>query len=274
MEQKILLTGASGRIAARLRPLLLARYGALTLTDLRPPDALAAGETFTAADLADFSAVRAAVTGADAIIHLGGISGEAAWPDILQANIIGSYNLYEAARQAGVRRIIYASSNHAVGFYPRSQTIGADVTPLPDTRYGLSKVFGEGLAALYAYKHGLASFVIRIGNLNETPIDRRRLSIWISPEDLAQLVAIGLEQPDLHFEVVYGASDNARAWWRNDRAEALGYRPAGKSEAYAEAAEGQDPPPPAMTISEFFQGGTFCADEFDADPARWLGPKT
>jgi len=120
----------------------------------------------------------------DGIIHLGGQSAEAPWEAILEANIVGCYNLFEAARKTGARRIVFATSNHAVGFYPRTTTIGTDVIPRPDSRYGVSKLFGEGLGAMYAYKHGIGVTSLRIGNVAEKPVDARRLAIWIRPEDL------------------------------------------------------------------------------------------
>lgn len=266
--QKVLMTGASGDVGTRLRPLLQPLYPDLVLSDIKTPADLGSGETFIPADLSKFDEVRRAVDGVDGIIHLGGYSIEGPWETILSANLIGTYNLYEAARQAGVKRVVFASSNHAVGFYPRLKRIGTDVTLLPDTRYGLSKMFGEGAAALYAYKHGLASLVIRIGNVGDAPIDERRLSIWLKTEDLVSLIRIGLETPDLLFEVVYGMSDNLRAWWNNARAHELGYKPEGKSEDYAAAILEAETKLPKNEITEYFQGGPFCADEFDADFER------
>jgi len=266
--RKVLLTGASGDIGTRLRALLKPVYPELILSDLKEPANLTPDETFIRADLADFAAVRAAVDGIEGIIHLGGYSIEGPWETILNANIVGAYNLYEAARQAGVKRVVFASSNHAAGFYPRHETIGTDVTLLPDTRYGLSKMFGEGLAALYAYKHGLGTLAIRIGNVGDKPLDERRLAIWLKTEDLVALIRIGLEKPDLLFEVVYGMSDNSRAWWDNSRALQLGYRPAGKSEDFAASALEAQAKLPKDEIAAYFQGGPFCSDAFDADFER------
>ena len=164
------------------------------------------------------------------------ISVEAPWETILQSNIIGCYNLFEAARRKGVKRVVFASSNHAVGFYPRHHHIGTDVTVRPDSRYGVSKAFGEALGSLYADKHGLRVLCLRIGNVGDKPLDKRRLSIWVKPEDLAQLIRIGLEHPDLRFEIFYGASWNERAWWDNHRAYDYGYRPTGRAEDYLEHA--------------------------------------
>lgn len=264
---RILMTGAAGNIGARLRTLLKPIYPELILSDMRAPADLGANDRFITADLTELNEMRAALEGMDGVIHLGGHSVEGPWETILNANIIGTYNLYEAARQAGVKRIVFASSNHAVGFYPRAQTIGANIPPLPDSRYGVSKAFGESLAALYAYKHGIGTLAIRIGNVADQPVDARRLAIWQKPEDLVQLVRIGLERPGLLFEIVYGVSDNARRWYDNGNAEALGYRAEGRSEDFAEAVLASEPRNP-NPVSEHFQGGGFCAQEFDADFER------
>jgi uronate dehydrogenase len=265
---KVLLTGASGGIGTRLRTLLKPIYPELILSDLKAPEDLRADETFIAADLSNIAEIEAAVSGIDGIVHLGGYSVEGPWETILQSNIVGTYNLFEAARRQGVKRVVFASSNHAVGFYPRHETIGIDVVPLPDTRYGLSKVFGEGVGALYAYKHGIGVLSIRIGNFGDRPLDERRLSIWLKPADLVSLIRIGLERPQLVYEVVYGMSDNERAWWDNSRARALGYKPEGKSEAFAEAVLAAEAALPKDKIGAYFQGGPFCSQEFDAELER------
>ena len=142
------------------------------------------------------------------------------------------------------------------------------MTARPDSRYGVSKVFGEAVGALYADKHGLAVTCLRIGNFGDKPLDHRRLSIWLKPEDLVQLCRIGLDHPDIHFEILYGASYNERAWWDNHRAYDLGYRPTGRAEdfrehAFAEQAKlGPDP------VGDFYQGGAFCSMEFDGDASK------
>jgi uronate dehydrogenase len=204
----------------------------------------------------------------EGIIHLGAASVERPWETTLPANIVGTYHLFEAARRAGVRRVVFASSNHAVGFYRRRRRIGVEALVRPDSRYGVSKAFGEALGAYYADKFGLRVLAIRIGNVGDRPIDERRLSIWIKPEDLAQLVRIGLEHPDLHYAVVYGVSDNARGFWDNEPAFRLGYRPAGRAEDHRDsalAAQAKLPPDP---VGDLFQGGTFCSDEYAGDPGR------
>ena len=257
---KILLTGAAGGIGTMIRPLLLKAYPQVLLSDLTEPADLQPGETFVRADLARFDEVASLMNGIEGVIHLGGQSIEAAWEVVLQANIIGLYNVYEAARQAGVARLVFASSNHAVGFYPREQVIDNTVPVKPDSRYGVSKVFGEALGSLFANKHGMRITDIRIGNVGYEPLDRRRLSIWLHPQDLVQLIRIGLEHPEIEHETLYGASDNARSWWDNRRATELGYRPEFQSEDFAAQILARNEP--IDPVAERFQGGTFCAAEY------------
>jgi uronate dehydrogenase len=261
--QKILVTGAAGGIGTRLRKLMKGLYPGIRWSDIRKPDDLAADEDFAVADLADLAAVNDIVAGVDGIVHLGGYSIEGPWETILNANIIGCYNLFEAAYRAGVKRVVFASSNHAMGFYPRAQTIGVNVTVRPDSRYGISKTFGEAVGAFYADKHGLRVTCLRIGNVGDAPLDQRRLAIWLKPEDLVQLIRIGLEHRDIHFEIFYGASDNADAWWDNSNARRFGYKPIGKADDYraqALAAQATLPPDP---VGDRYQGGPFCSDEYD-----------
>ena len=263
--ERVLITGAAGDIGSRLRVLLKPVYRELVLSDRVQPAELTADENFTAADLADAAAVESLCQGIDGIVHLGGKSIEGTWDEILQSNLIGAYNLFEGARKAGVKRIVFASSNHAVGFYPRTTTIPPDVIPRPDSRYGLSKVFGEGLGALYAYKHGIGVTSLRIGNVADAPIDARRLAIWLSPEDLVRLIRIGLERPGLVYEVMYGVSDNARSWYDNSPAFELGYAPESRGEDYAEKVLAEEPKSGKHPVAEHYQGGTFCAAEYSAE---------
>ena len=263
--EAILITGAAGDVGARLRRLLKGVYPRIRISDIRKPSDIGSDEEFIAADLADYGQVEKITSGIEGIVHLGGFSVEGPWETIHRSNIVGCYNLFEAAYRSGVKRVVFASSNHAVGFYPRERKIGVDVTVRPDSRYGVSKAFGEALGALYADKHGLRVTCIRIGNVNDEPLDKRRLSIWLKPEDLVQLVRIGIEHPDLRFEIFYGASDNKAAWWDNGNAERFGYRPQGRAEDFRAFAMTEQAKLSADPIAERYQGGPFCSDEYDAD---------
>ena len=253
--KKVLLTGAAGDVGSHLRRELAGRYD-LRLSDRKRIVKLAEGETFALGDISLMKDALRITRGVDAIIHLGGFSHEGSWKEIHSANIVGVYNVFEAARRNGVKRILFATSNHAVGFYPRDQVIDHRVYPRPDSRYGVSKAFGEAIGSLYSDKHGMEVFNMRIGNVNPKPIDKRRLSIWISPRDLAQLVTIGIEHPDIRFEIVYGVSGNKRSWYDNSNATRLGYNPQDDSEAYARDVL-KNEKPATNPLPEKYQGGTF-----------------
>ncbi|MGP4113811.1 NAD-dependent epimerase/dehydratase family protein [Streptomyces sp. 4N509B] len=239
----VLLTGAAGGVGTLMRELLPAYGYELRLLDVAPvPDAPQA----LTADLSDRAALREAVAGTDAILHLAGISLEAPFEEILEANITGTYNLYEAAREAGVRRVVFASSNHAVGYtpWPRPEQglIPIDTPRRPDTFYGLSKCFGEDLAQLYWDRHGIETVSIRIGSCFPKPFNVRMLAVWMSPEDGARLFHAALSAPDVGHTVVYGSSANTRLVWDLAPARALGYEPEDDSERFAAelvAAEGE-----------------------------------
>ena len=262
----ILITGAAGDIGTHLRRELAGKY-ALRLSDVRPIKKLAAGETSARADIARLTDALRITKGVDAIVHMGGFSVEGPWNEILRANIIGLYNVFEAARRNGVKRLLFPTSNHATGFYRRDQIIDHRIYPKPDSRYGVSKVFGEQLGSLYADKYGMEVFCIRIGNVNPAPVDKRRLSLWLSPRDLAQLVQIGIEHPDIRFEIVYGVSGNKRSWYDNSNAQRLGYKPQDDSEPYAAEVLGKEKPG-ADPSSEMYQGGNFVVAEIGGDPSR------
>ncbi len=270
MSPNILLTGANGGVGRMLRPRLLSRYGAIRLSDRNEITDLRSGESFQAAELTDQAAVASMCEGIDAIIHLGGQPVEADWDTINMSNIQGCYTLYEEARKAGVQRVIFASSNHAVGMYPRSRKISERERVRPDSRYGVSKAFGEALSAFYADKFGMRTLSIRIGNVDDKPADLRRLSIWIHPDDLMQLCVIGLEHEDLHNEVVFGISDNARAFWDNEAAFRLGYAPEHKAEDHVDYAMAEQSKNPADPLGDELQGGGFGSLEFSGDAARTL----
>jgi uronate dehydrogenase len=256
MRQRVVITGAAGAVATSLVPLLRPHYE-LVLSDLRPPDWRREHDEFIAADLTDPDAMRSLVRGAHAVVHLGGLGNEGPWPQILAANIDGTYKLFEAARLERVQRVIYSSSVHAIGFYPRSVRLGVREFVRPDSRYGLSKCFGEAVGALYADKFAMRVLVIRIGNASAQPIDERRLSIWISARDLCQLMRIGLEHEALKYEIVYGASNNTRSWWNNEAAHRLGYRPQDDAEAFAAQLLRAGPIENSTSRGAQFQGGNF-----------------
>jgi len=260
----VLITGATGDVGTHLSRELAGKYK-LRLSDKRPMKA-PKGQTFVKADISKMSDALRITKGVDAIVHLGGYSVEGPWEAIHKANIVGCYNVFEAARRNGVKRILFPTSNHAVGFYRRDQKIDHRVYIKPDSRYGVSKVFGEALGSLYADKYGMQCFMMRIGNVGPRPIDKRRLSIWFSPRDLAQLTSIGIEHPDIKFEIVYGISGNKRAWYDNSNAYRLGYKPQDDSEIYAAEVLAAEKPS-GDAIAEAHQGGVFCSAEEVPNPA-------
>jgi uronate dehydrogenase len=259
----ILITGAAGDVGTHLRRELAGKYR-IRASDLRPIDKVAQ-ETTMRADISKMADALRITKGVDAVVHLAGYSVEGPWEGILSANIIGCYNVFEAARRNGVKRVLFPTSNHATGFYRRDQTIDHRVYPKPDSRYGVSKVFGEALGSLYADKYGMEVFCMRIGNVNPAPIDKRRLSLWFSPRDLAQLVTIGIEHPEMRFEIVYGISGNKRAWYDNSNAHRLGYRPQDDSEMHAAQVLAREKP--GDPVAERYQGGVFCVAEEVPNPA-------
>lgn len=265
--KRILITGAAGQLGAFLREGLAGKYR-LRLLDVAAIDDLGPGEESVTADITDLESMAGAMEGVDAVVHLAAVSVEDAWEQILPNNIVGCYNVFEAARRHGVKRIVFASSNHAIGFYRRGRRIDSSVPKRADSRYGLSKAFGEDLGSLYADKHGIGVMAIRIGSCLERPPNERMLSTWISYRDMVQLTRVGLETPDLHFAVVYGVSNNRRGWWDNSVAFELGYRPQDDSEIYADEILALDPPEDADEIALQFQGGVFVSAEFDGDVSK------
>lgn len=263
MVKRVLITGAAGAIGVVLRKGLAGRYPVLRLSDRRDVGAAGPGEEVVLADLQNMAAVTEAAAGCDAIVHLGGIPEEADWESIHGANLIGTYNVYEAARLTGVKRVVFASSNHVVGFYRRTRKVAQHEPMRPDTRYGLSKACGEMIARLYADKHGIESVCLRIGSFRPQPLDRRMLSTWISPRDTVELVGCALDARDIVYEVVYGVSRNDRNWWINPAAVKIGFEPQDNAEAFAASLEDRRAAPGDAT--ELFHGGSFCAQEFSND---------
>ena len=228
----MLLTGACGTIGSVLRPALRDGLDELRLSDLGAPrDGLQASETFFAADLTDKAAVQRAVDGVDAVVHLGAIPDEAPFEQIAGPNLHGAFHVFEACRRSGVKRIVFASSNHASGMYPVGEALDGHQPPRPDGLYGASKVFGEALGRMYVDRFGLSVVCLRIGSFQPRPREKRELSTWISHADTVRLVQASLTADDVGFAIVYGASANTRRWWPAD--EAVGYEPQDNAEDFA-----------------------------------------
>ncbi len=263
--QRLLITGAAGNLGRAARAHFKGRQPHLRLSDVAAMAEAGEGEEVMRCDLADAAAVDRLCEGVDAIIHLGGQAIEAPWPVVMAANVQGAVNLWEAARRHGVERVIFASSNHAIGLHRREVTLQPRSPTRPDSRYGVSKVFGESVAELYASKFGVKGFVIRIGSCFPEPVDRRMLSSWLSYGDFMRLLEVGLTA-DYQFEVVYGVSANTRnTWWDISNAVALGYRPQDNAEAFAAKVGHIVANNPA---SDQFMGGSYVADEFAGEVDR------
>ena len=254
---RLLLTGAAGALGRRLRPRLKAHCELLRVSDIADLGAAAPGEELMPAALERADAVLALLENVDAVVHLGGISVEGPFGPILQANIVGVCNLYEAARRQRVRHIVFASSNHVTGFYRQDQVIDATMPVRPDGFYGLSKASGENLAQFYFDRYGIETVSLRIGSALPEPKDRRMLATWLSFDDLERLVVASLTAPAVGHSVIYGMSDNATTWWDNTPARHIGYRPRDSSEPFRAEREAHqprlDPNDPAL----IYQGGGF-----------------
>lgn len=233
----LLLTGAAGTLGRVLAPALRGLCHTLRLSDLPGPLATLAlqpGDEAQPADLADAEAMNTLLQGVQAVVHLGGVAVEGPFAPILAANLAGTTHLFEAARRAGTRRVVFASSNHVTGGYPQGQHLTTASAPRPDGFYGASKLYGEGLAALYWQRYGIESVCLRIGSATPEPADARALATWLSPRDLAQLVRCALTAPGVGCTIAYGCSANTRRWWRDDTTWArLGYAPQDDAEAWA-----------------------------------------
>lgn len=261
---RVLITGAAGSLGRMLRTRFAGQFELLRLADIAPMAPAGRGEEVVPCDLADEGTVTAICKDIDAIVHLGGQATEAPWPVVHGANILGAIHLWEGALKGGVGRILFASSNHAVGLWRRTDVLDHTAPARPDGRYGLSKAFGEDIAQLYAYKHGIRAFCMRIGSCFPKPVDHRMLSTWMSYDDCERLVRTGLGA-DYVYEIVYGISRNTRAFWDNANAYRLGYDPQDDAETYAAEVAGKMIGNP---IADAFQGGSFVTPEFVGDPSR------
>jgi uronate dehydrogenase len=268
VTQPVLVTGAAGRIGTMLRGGLPARGWALRCLDVVPVPDVRPGEEHVVADVADLAAMTDATDGVGAVVHLAGISGESTCDAILHANIQGTYAVLEAARRAGVSRMVLASSNHATGFTPRPpdrRLREFDGPSRPDTYYGVAKVTLEALGSLYADRYGMDVVCLRIGTSAPEPTATRHLATWLSPDDTVSLVDAALRAPSPGFAVVWGTSGNTRHWWDLAAARALGYEPADDAEVYAEALIEAHGEPDLADPVHARVGGEFTLARFDAD---------
>jgi uronate dehydrogenase len=256
--KRLLLTGAAGNLGRELRPRLKAYCDTLRLSARGDTLGTAGpGEEIALADLADKAAVFAALEGVEAVVHMGGVSTEQAWEAILDGNIVGMVNLYEAARHHGVKRIVFASSNHVTGFYRQDEVVSPRDPVRPDGFYGLSKAFGENLAQLYWDRFGVETVSVRIGSSFAAPKDRRMLATWMSYDDTERLIVAALTAPVVGHSIIYGMSDNATTWWDNTSARHLGYRPQDSSEVFRAEVEARQQTLDRSDPAVAYQGGAF-----------------
>ena len=254
---RLLLTGAAGGLGRELRARLKPHCETLRLSDIADLGAAAPGEELAVAPLEDRAAVFKMLEGVSAVVHLGGVSTEQPWSLILQANIVGAYNLYEAARKQGVRRVVFASSNHVTGFYRQDEVVGLADPARPDGLYGVSKAFGEDLSRFYFDRYGIETVCLRIGSSFPEPKNRRMLATWMSYDDLERLVVASLTAPVVGHSIIYGMGDNTTTWWDNTLARHIGYRPQDSSEPFRAKVEAADPHPDMTDPAVIYQGGPF-----------------
>lgn len=257
--KKIVLTGAGGSIGTVLRAHFADTGRPLTITDIRELSGVRSSETAVVGDLSDAAFTRALLQDADAVIHMAGVSTNKSFEEILPHNIVALNNLYVAAREQGVRRVIFASSNHATGMYTTNTTLTPQVVFNPDSYYGLSKVFGEALARMFWEKHEVESVCLRIGSFLQKPTSPRHLSTWLSFPDLCALVDASLVDEQLGFEIVYGVSANIRKYWDNSSSR-VAYTPTDNAETFlADIERGGIK---LTDIEARYQGGDYVADDF------------
>lgn len=256
---KLVLTGAAGRLGSYLREPLSKLADNLVSTDIADDiGKLYEGETYIRADLASLDAMMEVIEGADMVVHFGAIVDEGPFEELLGPNFIGAYNVWEAAFRHGARRVVYASSIHAVGMYPKNEFIGTDVPHRPDTFYGLAKCFAEDLGRMYWEKRGIESVHMRILSCAQVT-NARALGSWLSYDDLVQLVIRAIETPVTGFSIVYGVSNNDRAPVDNSNASFLGYRPKDNAEQFAEEILAKEPRLDPQDPGHMCHGGPFAS---------------
>ncbi len=255
--KKLVLTGAAGRLGSYLREPLAAMCDQLLSTDIADEiGVLYDGETYARADLAQMDQIKPLLEGADMVVHFGAIVDEKPFEELLGPNFIGSYNIWEAGYQAGVRRVVYASSIHAVGMHKKNDCIGIDAPHRPDTFYGLAKCFTEDLGSMYWDKRQMESVHLRI--LSAAQVNNSRaLGSWLSYDDLIQLVTRAIDTPSVGFSIIYGVSNNDRCPVDNAKAAFLGYRPKDNAEQFAGKILAQDGPIDVTDPGQMCHGGPF-----------------
>lgn len=269
--KKLVLTGAAGRLGSYLREPLSKMCDELVSTDIAVDiGKLYDGETYMMADLSSLDAMLKVIAGADMVVHFGAIGDEAPWDDILQSNIIGAYNVWEAAYRCGVKRVVYASSVHAVGMHKKTDTIGLDAPHRPDTYYGLAKCFSEDLASLYWDKRGIEAVCMRIFSCAQAN-NARSIGTWLSYDDLIHLVERSIDSPVVGFSIVYGISNNDRAVVDNTKAGHLGYRPKDNAEIFAKEVFADTPPLDNKDLANLCIGGPFATVELGNSGVASLG---
>jgi uronate dehydrogenase len=254
---RLLLTGAAGGLGKVLRDSLKPFAAVLRVSDIAPLGAAQAHEEVQPCDLADKAAVSALVQGCEAVVHMGGVSVERPFEEILPANIQGVFNLYEAARAHGCQRVVFASSNHVIGFHKQGEVIDADCAKRPDGYYGLSKSYGEDLSRFYFDRYGIETVCIRIGSSFPEPKDRRMLITWLSYRDLTELIRCALFTPQVGHTIVYGMSNNRDKWWDNSKAAHLGFVPQDSSEQFRAKVQAVPPTLEPTDPAAIYQGGGF-----------------
>jgi uronate dehydrogenase len=258
--QRLLITGAAGSLGQVMRKRLASYADILRLSDVADLGHAQSNEEIMQCDLGDADAVSRLVEGCDAILHMGGISVEAPFDRIMNANILGMYNLYEAARKHGSPRIMFASSNHTSGFYRQDEYIDVQATMRPDGLYGVSKCFGEAIARMYFDKFGQETAIIRIGSCFDKPKNHRMLSTWLSHDDFVTLFERVFQVPRLGCPVIWGVSKNDSLWWNNNQAHFLGWHPKDNAEQFREEVERAVMSPEPGSPLAIYQGGPFTQD--------------
>ena len=255
--KRILLTGAAGGLGRMLRDRIKPWADIVRLSDLADLGPAGEGEEVVQCDLADKAAVLALMDGVDAVLHFGGVSTEQAFDVIMQGNILGVANLYEAIHKCGVKRTVFASSNHTMGLYRTTDLVDADMPPRPDGFYGVSKVFGESLSRYYYDRFGIETVCIRIGSCFPEPANPRMMVTWLSADDLVELLRCSLFAPRVGHTIAFGVSDNKAKWWDDKHSRHLGFVPKDSSTQFAHLFPDNANFAPADDITITYQGGGF-----------------